>query len=101
MQDTENNTFVEIVSSNYIVCINRRIKKGQTIVPEYYEISDECLEFIADHGIKTVTWNGMILNAMSALDLSLKDVLEDEGFIFEYNREIVNPYQQIMFEDLN
>ena len=100
LQDTENNTLVDIVASSYMICINNRIRKGQAIIPEFYEISDECLEYVIDNGIKTVTWKGMRLNSMSALDLSLRDILEDEGFIYEHGRKIINPYQLIMFEDL-
>lgn len=100
VDDAENNTFANIVESCYITCINRHIKNEQRIIPHFFEISDECLEFVCDNAIKTVTWNGMRINSMTAIDLSLKDILMELGLIFEENHCIINPYQIIMFEEL-
>lgn len=100
LDDIENNSFAEIVESCYIACINRKIKEDSRVVPNFYEISDECLEFVCDNAIKTVTWNGVRIHAMTALDLCLRDVLIDRGLIFEENKRLINPYQIVMFEDL-
>lgn len=100
LSDVENNSFPQIVECCYIACINRRISHQKNVIPSFYEISDECLEFVCDNAIKTVTWCGAVINAMTAIDLSLKDALIDRGLIFEENHIIINPYQIVMFDEL-
>ncbi len=95
LQDMENNTLVSIISH----CYKERIRqKGST--PELSEISDECLEYVTDYGIRMVTYCGARMSAIEAIDLMLIDILNQQGFIYKVGNIFVNPHQLTMFDEL-
>lgn len=95
LQDMENNTLVSIISHCYKECI---LRKGSA--PELSEISDECLEYVTDYGIRMVTYCGARLSSIEAIDIMLADILNQEGFIYKLGSIYVNPHQLIMFDEL-
>ena len=95
LQDIENNTLVSIIIHCYKECISR---KGSA--PELSEISDECLEYVTDYGIRMVTYCGARLSSIESIDLLLVDILDNEGFIYKIGNIFVNPHQLTMFDEL-
>jgi len=95
LQDMENNTLVSIISHCYKACI---LRKGSS--PELSEISDECLEYVTDYGIRMVTYCGARLSSIEAIDIMLADILNQEGFIYTMGNIYMNPHQLIMFDEL-
>lgn len=95
LQDMENNTLVSIISHCYKECIRR---KGST--PDLSEISDECLEYVTDYGIRMVTYCGARMSAIGAIDVMLINILNEEGFIYKIGSRFINPHQLTMFDEL-
>lgn len=95
LQDMENNTLVSVISHCYKECIRR---KGST--PELSEISDECLEYVTDYGIRMVTYCGARISAIEAIDIMLADILDQQGFIYKIGNLFINPHQLTMFDEL-
>ena len=97
--DEESNTFVEIIEECYKECIQDLRDRNIDSPPEYYQISDKCLEFIAYFGVNLVTYRGYPMTAVTALDTMLKEALQDNDFTFQYNNMIVRPYQTTLFDE--
>lgn len=95
LQDIENNTLVSIIAHCYKECIK---SKGST--PELSEISDECLEYVVDYGIRVVTYCGARMSAIQAIDMLLIDILNHQGFIYKKGNIFMNPHQLTMFDEL-
>lgn len=94
LQDVENNTLIAIISHCYKSCIRR------SGTPELFEISDECIEYVADYGIRWVTFCGAKISAISAIEMLLADILEAHGYIYKKNNIFINSHQLTMFDDL-
>ena len=90
LYDVENNTFLEII---YDV-LNR-----YNYILDYHQIYDECLELMTDNGIRVVTYRGVKMPMMRALDILL-DILSFEHIVYMDGNTVKNPFQQILFDDL-
>lgn len=99
LNDDENNTLAKIVEDCYLECIRDLRGRSDNGIPQYYQISDKCLEFIADFGINSVTYRGYPMSAMHALDTLLKQVLFDGGLSFKYDNMIIRPYQTKLYDE--
>lgn len=95
LQDIENNTLISVISHCYKELIRR---KGNT--PELSEISDECLEYVVDYGIRVVTYCGARMSSIEAIDIMLMNILDQQGFIYKNGNIFVNPHQLTMFDEL-
>lgn len=90
LADIENNTFIEIIKDYY---------NDLYEIPDIHEIHDGCLEFMFDNAKRVVTYRGIKLSMMDALDI-LEDILIMEFFLFRKNGEIIDGRQAVLFPDL-
>lgn len=95
LQDIENNTLVSIITHCYKECV-----KSSGRIPDLSEISDECLEYVVDYGIKVVTYCGAKMSAIHAIDMFLTVVLNHQGFMYRTKNIAINPHQLTMFDEL-
>lgn len=98
LRDEENNTFLEIINECYMNRIRYKREKGDYRPPDLFEISDECLEFVTDYGIRTVTYRGIITTSIMAIDVMLKDVLLNEGYVFGEQGSYYYPHRIKVFD---